>query len=171
MLRTKNNPARCGSIMPLLAVSLVAVFGFAAMAIDVGCLAVATVECQNAADLAAVAGVRTLTTGTSANQAAATTNAQNAAIANPILGQTLAASEIAVTHGAYHYNSSSQTFAPQFPPSGTDNYGLTQVTITHQVAGTFAQDLRHATSPPSPPRPSRLTGRATWPSCWTTRAR
>ncbi len=139
MLRTKNNPARCGSIMPLLAVSLVAVFGFAAMAIDVGCLAVATVECQNAADLAAVAGVRTLTTGTSANQAAATTNAQNAAIANPILGQALAASEIAVTHGAYHYDSSSQTFSPQFPPSGTDNYGLTKVTITHQVAGTFGR--------------------------------
>jgi Flp pilus assembly protein TadG len=124
--------------MPLLAVSLVALFGCVALAIDVGCLALAQTQCQNAADLAALAGVRTLSTGSSSNLGAATANAQNAAIANPILGTTLLASEVAVTHGAYHYNYTSQTFAPQFPPSGTDNYGLTQVTITHQVSNTFA---------------------------------
>jgi hypothetical protein len=125
--------------MPLLAMSLVALFGCVALAIDVGRLAVANVQCQNAADLAAIAGVRTLGTGTVANQSAATTNAQNAAITNPILGQTLTSAEIAVTHGAYHYNATSKTFAPQFPPSGSDNYGLTQVTITHQVSGTFCR--------------------------------
>ena len=70
--------------MPLLAVSLVALFGFVALAVDVGRLSVASVQCQDAADLAAIAGARTLTTGSTANQAAATTNAQNAAIANPI---------------------------------------------------------------------------------------
>jgi len=138
MLQEKEVHGRRGTILPLLAVSLAALFGCVALAIDVGRLAVAKAQCQNAADLAAIAGVRTLSTGSAANLTAATTNAQNAAVANPILGQTLAASEIAVTHGAYHYNSSSQTFAPQFPPSGTDNYGLTQVTITHQVPGTFS---------------------------------
>jgi Flp pilus assembly protein TadG len=127
--------------MPLLAVSLVALFGAVALAIDVGRLSVANVQIQNAADLAAIAGARTLTTGTTANRAAATTNAQNAAIANPILGQALTNSAVAVTHGAYHYNSATQTFAPQFPPSGTDNYGLTQVTITYQAPGTFSKIL------------------------------
>jgi Flp pilus assembly protein TadG len=124
--------------MPLLAVSLVALFGCAVLAVDVGRLAVARGQCQNAADLAAIAGARTLSTGNAANLTAATANAQGAAMANPILGQTLTASEIAVTHGAYHYTAASQTFAPQFPPSGTDNYGLTQVTISHQVPGTFS---------------------------------
>ena len=109
-----------------------------ALAIDVGRLAVAQSECQNAADVAAITGVRTLTTGSGTNQTAATTNAQNAAIANLILGQTLAAAEIAVTHGAYHYNSTSQTFAPAFPPQSGDNYGLTQVVITHKLPGTFS---------------------------------
>ena len=104
---------RRGSIMPLLAVSLVALFGCVALAIDVGRLALARTQCQNAADLAAIAGVRTLSTGSSRQSSPPPlANAQNAAIANPILGTTLAAAEIAVTHGAYHYNSTSQTFAP-----------------------------------------------------------
>jgi Flp pilus assembly protein TadG len=147
MLKRTEAPSRCGTILPLLAVSLIALFGFVALAVDVGGLAVGEAQCQNAADLAAVAGARTLTTGSTANQAAATTNAQNAAIANLILGKSLTASEIAVTHGAYHYNPTSQTFAPQFPPSGTDNYGLTQVTITHQVPATFSRVFGLASSP------------------------
>ncbi len=138
MLQITKLQGRRGSILPLLAISLVALFGCVALAIDVGRLAVAQSECQNAADVAAITGVRTLTTGSGTNQTAATTNAQNAAIANLILGQTLAAAEIAVTHGAYHYNSTSQTFAPAFPPQSGDNYGLTQVVITHKLPGTFS---------------------------------
>jgi len=137
-MRRKKLKARRGAIIPLLAVSLVAFFGCVALAIDVGRLALAQAQCQNAADVAAIAGARSLSTGSAANQATATTNAQNAAIANPILGVTLTAPEIAVTNGAFHYDPIAQTFAPQFPPSGTDNYSLTQVTITHYVPGTFS---------------------------------
>ena len=138
MLKRTNAEKRGGSILPLLAVSLVALFGCVALAVDVGRLSVASAQLQDAADLAAIAGARTLNTGTAGNLTAATSNAQNAAITNLIVGTALTSPEIAVTHGSYHYNSASQTFAPQFPPSGSDNYGLTQVTITHKVPGTFS---------------------------------
>ena len=118
MLRKRRVQGRRGTILPLLAVSLVALFACVALAIDVGRLAVAQAECQNAADLAAIAGVRTINTGSSGNLTSATTNAQNAAIANKILGQALAASEIAVTHGAYHYTSSTQSLRRRFPRKG-----------------------------------------------------
>jgi len=137
-MRRITKQRRCGSILPLLLISIVALLGCVSLAVDVGRLSVAQAQCQNAADLAAIAGARTLSTGTTANLSLAIGNAQNAAIANPILAQTLTTSEINVANGAYHYNSISQTFAPQFPPSSGDNFSLTQVTITHQVPAMFS---------------------------------
>ena len=42
-------------------------------------------------------------------------------------------------HGAYHYNYSSMTFTPQFPPVSPDNYNLTQVTVTPGVSSFFSR--------------------------------
>ena len=47
---------RVGMVLPLLAVSMVALLSFVALAVDVGMLAVARTQCQNAADAAAMAG-------------------------------------------------------------------------------------------------------------------
>ncbi len=47
---------RNGSILPLVVVSLVGICGFVALAIDIGMVAVAKTQCQNAADAAATAG-------------------------------------------------------------------------------------------------------------------
>ena len=97
---------------------------------------------------------------------------KNAAIANPILGKTLTASEIAVTHGAYHYNPTSQTFAPQFPPSGErqlrphpgDDHAPGAAACSPRSSGSSSTTVdRHGHR--------GLPARATWPSCWTTRAR
>ena len=54
------NPCRRGTILPLLAISLIALLGFVALAIDVGMMAIARTQCQNAADCAALTGARTL---------------------------------------------------------------------------------------------------------------
>ena len=82
---------------------------------------------------------RTLNGTTSGNTAAATITAQAAAAINPILSQVASSSQVAVQHGAYHYNYSSMTFTPQFPPVSPDNYNLTQATVTPGVSSFFSR--------------------------------
>src|SRR5262245_36996728 len=72
---------RRGTILPLVVISLVALFGLVALAIDVGMIAVTKNQAQNAADVAAVTAARSIDGSTSPDLAQATTNAQNAAMA------------------------------------------------------------------------------------------
>jgi uncharacterized membrane protein len=51
---------RSGTILPLVVISLVGMCGFVALAIDIGLIAVAKTQCQNAADAASMAGARSL---------------------------------------------------------------------------------------------------------------
>ena len=51
---------RRGTVVPLLALTIVALVGFLALAIDLGMLAIAKTQAQNAADLAALTAARTL---------------------------------------------------------------------------------------------------------------
>jgi len=48
--------SRRGSVLPTLGVCLIALFGFVALAVDLGMLAVSRTQCQNAADVAALVG-------------------------------------------------------------------------------------------------------------------
>ena len=57
---THRRPPRNGSIIPILAVSIVGLFGFTALAVDLGMLAVSRNHSQHAADIAALSGTRTL---------------------------------------------------------------------------------------------------------------
>ena len=50
---------RRGSVLPLVVISLVALVGFVALAIDVGLIAVAKTQAQNAADTAAMSAADT----------------------------------------------------------------------------------------------------------------
>ncbi len=138
-MRTIHPARRRGAVLPLFALALVALIGFLALAIDIGIIAVAETQSQSAADNAALAGARALTGATGGNTSNATTTAQQAAAINPIMSQTLTSSQVAVQHGAYHYDYSSLTFTPQFPPVAPDTYNLTQVTVTPNVSSYFAR--------------------------------
>lgn len=145
---------RPGTILPILALGLVALFGCVALAVDIGMIAVARTQCQNAADAAAMAGARSLNgdQSTSNNAANAVLNAVSAAGNNSVLGQPVAASQVTIQVGTYTYNPVTQSFptAP-FPglvtvapgsspgPSPTDNWSLLQATVTKQAPYMFAR--------------------------------
>src|SRR5262249_34990486 len=107
----RHSPTRAGTILPLLAVSIVAIFGFVAFAIDVGMVALARCQCQNAADCSALAGARTLS-GDPANNnnfANCEPGARKAASANLVLGKNINGNDTAVVKveiGSYTFNAS-----------------------------------------------------------------
>src|SRR5271166_4520325 len=131
--------ARRGVILPYVAISMVALLGFIALAIDLGMVMVAKTTTQNAADAAAFAGARTLSGGANPNTSQATVNGQAVAAANTVLGTSIPAANVTMTHGAYHYNPTTQTFSPQFPPVAPDNYNLSQATIAQGNSTFFAK--------------------------------
>ena len=86
-MRLPSTQRRRGTIVPLLAFGMIALLGMVALAIDIGMIAVARTQAQDAADIAALTGARTLN-GDSTNQYAigtSITNAQTAATNNKIL--------------------------------------------------------------------------------------
>jgi Flp pilus assembly protein TadG len=139
MMTHPSGARRRGSTLPLLAVSLVALCGFVALSVDVGMMAVAKTQAQNAADLAALSGARTLEGSPSSNIAAATSNAQAAVTGNNVLSVPMTTSNVAVQHGSLHYDPTSQAFYPQYPPAPPDNYNLTQATVTVSPSTSFAR--------------------------------
>jgi Flp pilus assembly protein TadG len=136
-----RRPARRGTILAYLAITLVVLIAFCALAIDLGMLMIARTQVQNAADAAAFAGARTLSGGTTANLLQATTNGQTVAHANHILGSAIPTATVTMTHGAYHYDYTSQTFYPTFPPVSPDNYNLSQASISLSNNTVFGKAL------------------------------
>src|ERR1700690_3990374 len=114
MRKQAKKCARRGVVLPYVVVSMVALFGFLALAIDLGTLMVARTQAQNVADAAAFAAARTLTGGVKANTTQAIANGQAVAAANKVVGTSVPAANVTITLGAYHYDPSSQTFYPQF---------------------------------------------------------
>jgi Flp pilus assembly protein TadG len=132
---------RRGTIVCLLAVTMVLLIGFLGLAIDLGMLATAKTQVQNAADLAALTAARTLNGNSTNNynQTAATTNGQNILTYNAILGQSIQTSQLQLTYGSYDYNQTTQTFNANFP--GTAGQPTTAVTATvtaGNLRGTFS---------------------------------
>jgi hypothetical protein len=118
---------------------MVALCGAVALAIDVGRIAVAKLECQNAADVAAMTGARSLNGIMPQDLNAATTNAKSAAAKYEIMGEPLQSGEVVVQHGTYHYDSSELAFTPSMTLQAGENYNLTKVTITKTLPTTFAK--------------------------------
>ena len=56
-----------------------------------------------------------------------------------VLGTSVPAANVTITLGAYHYDPTTQTFYPQFPPVSPDNYNLAQATITQGSPTFFAR--------------------------------
>ena len=131
MMRIRSNEgARRGTILAYLAISIVVLIAFCALAIDLGMVMIARTQAQNAADSAAFAAARSLSGGANANTTGATANGQAAANANLVLGKGVPIANVTITLGAYHYDYASETFSPQFPPVAPDNYNLPQATIS-----------------------------------------
>ncbi|HET6326611.1 MAG TPA: pilus assembly protein TadG-related protein, partial [Planctomycetaceae bacterium] len=138
--RLPTRPQRSrGAILPLTAISIIGLCGFLALSIDLGMLAVARAQVQDAADAAAIAGARSLDGSAGSNLATSTADATTQATRNTILGMNVNPAEVSVRQGTYHYNYTTQLFSPLFPPGANENYNLTEVTITHTYNTTFAK--------------------------------
>jgi Flp pilus assembly protein TadG len=143
MIRT--NRRRSGTILPLVAISLVALVGLVAMAVDIGLLTVARTQAQDAADLAALAGARLLNGDTSNssnlnNINNAISTAQDRADDNKILTQVLSSSQIQTRTGIYTYDSTAQRFNASFPSSpGTNAWSVMEVTLSGSAATYFGR--------------------------------
>lgn len=154
MIRRSAFVRRSGTILPLLALGLVALFGFVALAVDIGMVAVARTQCQNAADAAAMAGARTLNGDrtTNNNGTQAVQNAANAATYNSVLSVPIALAQATFQVGPYDYNPATQSFpSAPFPglamvvpgsspgPCPTGSWSLLQATVTNQAPYMFAR--------------------------------
>jgi hypothetical protein len=125
----------------MVAVTMVGLFGFVALAVDVGRISIARGQAQSAADVAAMAGARSLNGILPQDTATATNNAKNAASAINVLGQPISASSVSVTHGTYRYNTGSQSFSTQYTLNAGELYNLTQATVNLNLPTTFAKAL------------------------------
>jgi Flp pilus assembly protein TadG len=142
MLRRDKGMRRRGSVLPLVAVCLTALMAMIALGVDLGLLAVARTQCQNAADLAALAGTRELNGNIADNnRPAAQTFAVTAATNNSVLSVPLVASQVAYTTGVYRYNSTSQMFAADFSGTkgATESWTAMQITVQTQQPTYFAR--------------------------------
>lgn len=130
----RHSQSRAGTILPLLAVSTVAIFGFVAFAIDIGMVALARCQCQNAADCSALAGARTLSGDplNNNNFGNCEPGARKAASANLVLGKSINGNDpqvVKIEIGSYTFDPSSNTFVEMIPKATTDNYSLVRSTV------------------------------------------
>lgn len=141
----KIRDSRSGSILPLVAVSLVALLGLIALAVDIGLVTVARTQAQDVADLAALSGARQLNGNSLAktnlnNVNGATATARDRADDNRILTSLVNSSDVQVRAGTYTYSSSTQRFTPNFPSSpDPDAWSIMEVTINGSVPTFFGR--------------------------------
>jgi hypothetical protein len=135
---------RKGTALPLLAISMVGLMGFIALSIDIGVMAIARTQAQAAADIAALAGARTLDGKTASNNStAAITLSKTSASNNSILNTAITTAQVTPTVGIYRYNTSSLRFESVFneSPGTLEAYGVMQVRVTTQQPTFFARVL------------------------------
>ena len=152
---------RRGTVVPLLAVCCTALFGFVALAIDLGMLMVARGECQNAADAAALAGARVLDNRFPAGsdpdaydnrRAYAEANARSVVVANQFLNRKFEESRVRVARGGlYDYDPATERFGPYFPSNkpGGKSWTAIEVEVDGEQPAYFAHVLGIATLPTS----------------------
>jgi hypothetical protein len=113
-MRVTRFAVRRGTVLPMLGVCIVGLFGFVALAVDLGMLAVSRTQCQNAADVAALVGTRTLNNKDGvaySNLPNAITNLKAATTTNPHMSGSFSNSQITkIEAGQYLYNPTTQTF-------------------------------------------------------------
>src|ERR1700733_9444928 len=94
-IRRPSRPERSrGAILPLTAISIIGLCGFLALSIDLGMLAVARAQVQDAADAAAIAGARSLIGSVTNYVSNSTASAIAQATRNTILGTNINPAEV-----------------------------------------------------------------------------
>jgi Flp pilus assembly protein TadG len=139
-LRTSR---REGAVLPLVTISLIGLLAFVALAVDVGLMAVARSQAQATADVAALAGARTLNGTTGNNKPAAEAEAREAAQANSILGAQVSAAQVTeVKTGVYRYKTDKQRFIVEFTaPTSLEAWGAMQVVVNADQQTYFGRFL------------------------------
>jgi Flp pilus assembly protein TadG len=153
MFSRPRGARRRGTILPLLAVCVVALFALVALAVDLGMIMLARNHCQNAADVAAMSGVRVLNGDTTIdnNKAAAAPAAQAVAVQNLVTNQPITAASVSTQVGYYSYNTTLSRFEPNFSgtkPAG-ENWSAVQTTVTAGQPLFFAKVFGYGTWPVS----------------------
>ncbi len=154
-------PVRKGTVIPLLAICSVALFGFVALAIDLGMLIVARSECQNAADAAALAGARVLDNRYPSQsdpdtydnrRLEAEANARAVVVANQFLNQKFTFVRVTRARaGLYDYQPEGEKFRSIFPdskPSGK-SWTAMEVVVDGEQPAYFAHVLGISSLPTS----------------------
>lgn len=167
-LRTRTARRR-GAVLPLVALCTVAMMGMVALAIDIGMIAVARTQCQNAADSAAMAGARTINGNSTGNYGYGSVpgNAITAAVANKVFAvnvqgnpstvtnvgptdsqgnyYTFQSGQVKVEVGTYAYtyndsNPSAEGFSIQIPRTDTtEPYSAVRATVNGTGNYSFAR--------------------------------
>ena len=145
----------------LLALTIVAMVGFLALAIDLGMLAIAKTQAQQAADLAALTAARSLNGIASRQLQPDCGHDQRAEILtyNVVLGQPIQSSQLQLTYGSYDYNQTTQTFSANFPATAAQPATAVTATVTSnslpaafsKIFGTSVPAQRHGHRPGGPP--------------------
>ncbi len=140
--------ARChsrrGAAAPLVAVFSVVLFGFTALAIDIGMMIVAKSQAQNAADMVATTGARVLDGTTSNSVDAVEPAARQSVTKNEILTQSISDSQVQVEVGQFLYDRSLGKFMPRVPTTPGDkvdpesNWSMVRATVSHESQAAFS---------------------------------
>jgi Flp pilus assembly protein TadG len=142
------NKARKAAILPLLAVSMVALIGIIALAVDIGILAQTKSQLQSAADAAAFSGSRGLTgdTSTDNNRAAVNGLTLSTIQASTIMGQTLQSSQLTTQVGYYNYDAVLGKFQTIFTGSkpATENWSAVKTSVTFSQPTSLAKFFNYS---------------------------
>jgi Flp pilus assembly protein TadG len=142
------NKARKAAILPLLAVSMVALIGIIALAVDIGILAQTKSQLQSAADAAAFSGSRGLTGDTSNDNNRAAVNGLTLSTiqASTIMGQTLQASQLTTQVGYYNYDAVLGKFQTIFTGSkpATENWSAVKTSVTFSQPTSLAKFFNYS---------------------------
>lgn len=142
------NRSRKAAIVPMLAVSMVALIGIIALAVDIGILAQTKSQIQSASDAAALSGSRGLTgdTSTDNNKAAVNGLALSTIQASTIMGQTLQASQLTTQVGYYNYDAVLGKFQTVFTGSkpATENWSAVKTNIAFTQPTSLAKFFNYS---------------------------
>ncbi len=139
-MRNHRTKSRSGAVLVLVLVAIVTLFTFVALAIDLGMLAVARTQLQDAADVGAMTGARSLNGDTAANNnyAAAAPNAVTAATANTVLSKPISSGQVSVQIGRYVYVPAAQRFEGVIPGPANENWSMAVAQVSSNLSTSLA---------------------------------
>lgn len=141
----KNAKARRGVVLVFTVLLIVPLIAFVALSIDLGLIAIAKTQAQNAADASAMAAARTINGDPAASYriTSASTNGKAAATANSIINAPIQTSDVNVQLGRYYYDRTLSTprFQEGIPGPTTENWSLAKSDVSYNGNTYFGRVL------------------------------